>query len=234
MAPPASRSHIYMRPHPPWPNQPPTTHPPTVRFRAKATELGEQLAAARAQLAAATAALEASKVDNIALVERMRYVQGFHPHNGGGSGAPGGAPGVAVQQKYERIYDEQHNPFKEFQGQQAERQRQRLHVVDRAMYKMGRMVYGNAPARAFAFVYLSVLHLLVAGVLFRMGHHSSGQLHAHHQAVLNTRHDVAGHLHHDRAHAAAAAAGDEVGGTPGAAAAVAAVAPALARMLRLS
>lgn len=37
-------------------------------------------------------------------------------------------------------------------AEQEAQQRQRLHVVDRAMYKMGRLVYGDSAARMFAFV----------------------------------------------------------------------------------
>lgn len=69
--------------------------------------------------------------------------------------------------------------------------------VDKAMYKFGQLVFGSQGARLFAFTYIVVLHALVFGSLMRMTHNSSSQLYEHQQAVLDHRHDVMGHLHHD-------------------------------------
>jgi hypothetical protein len=88
------------------------------------------------------------------------------------------------------------------QGQQRERQKQSMGVVDRAMYKFGQLVFGSQSVRLFTFVYLLVLHLLVFGSLMRMTHHSSNQLYEHQQSVLDSRHDAMGVLHHEKAAAA--------------------------------
>lgn len=83
------------------------------------------------------------------------------------------------------------------QGQQKERQKKQLGVVDKMMYTFGQLVFGNQSARLFTFGYIAVLHLLVVASLMRMTHHSSGALYQHQQDVLDSRHDVTAALHHE-------------------------------------
>lgn len=47
------------------------------RLRTRVKELEEQLSSARGAAEAARAALEAARADNVALVERLRYVGGY-------------------------------------------------------------------------------------------------------------------------------------------------------------
>lgn len=96
-----------------------------------------------------------------------------------------------MEQKYARLYEEGMNPFKEFQGQQRERQKKALSVADRAMYALMQLVFGTKPARLFVFFYLLAMHLLVFSSVIRMAHHTSGALEQHHEALLGKgRHDV--------------------------------------------
>lgn len=114
-----------------------------------------------------------------------------------------------MEARYARLYEESVNPFKEFQGQQREKQRKALGVADRAVYALAQLIFGTPAARLFVFCYLVALHVLVFSSVFRMAHTSSEQLADHSAAVLapENRHDAtAALLQHGGAAAAGAAA----------------------------
>ena len=100
------------------------------RLRTRVRELEEQLAMTATQLQEAQGLLEAARADNIALVERLRYVGGYRQQtssrvlaaaaNGGGGGVGEGGDvesgrSAEVVGRYTRMYEEGINPFKEFQ-----------------------------------------------------------------------------------------------------------------------
>lgn len=195
------------------------------RLRARVHDLEEELGRLRAELAATKSAAAAAKADNIALVERLRYVHSRAGPQGGGGGGPGSKAsgdleaGADAERRYGRLYDEGINPFKEFKEQQKERQKSSMGFVDKAMFMLSQLVYGHQAARLFAFVYLASIHLLVFASLARMTHHSSSALYAHTQAVLEDRHDVTAAMQHEHdpvAQAVAEAAGAAVAAVAGA------------------
>jgi hypothetical protein len=81
------------------------------------------------------------------------------------------------------------------QGQQRERQKQRMGIADKAMYKFGQLVFGSQGARLFTFGYLMALHFMVFVLLARLTHHGNSQLYAHTQSVLDAKHDLMGAMH---------------------------------------
>jgi homeobox protein cut-like len=101
------------------------------RLRARVQELEVQLASAKAEMQATQQELAAARADNIALIERLRYVGGYRQQVAAarsnaavaGKGTHGGvvggdvemAAGADVVGKYSQLYDESLNPFKEFQ-----------------------------------------------------------------------------------------------------------------------
>ncbi|GIL82817.1 hypothetical protein Vretimale_8189 [Volvox reticuliferus] len=172
------------------------------RFRARVHDLEEELTRLRAELAATKSAAAAAKADNIALVERLRYVHSRTTAVGDGKAGKGAdvEVGAEVERRYGKIYDEGINPFREFKEQQKERQKSAMGLVDRAMYMLSQLVYGNSAARMFAFLYLALMHALVFVSLMRMTHHSSHQLYSHTQAVLNDRHDTTAAMQHELIH----------------------------------
>ncbi|KAG2424374.1 hypothetical protein HXX76_014583 [Chlamydomonas incerta] len=193
------------------------------RFRARCHDLEEELGRLRAELAAVKSAAAAAKADNIALVERLRYVHsrsgpsgpspsgaaaGAAARAGGGGGGRDveSAAGAEVERRYGRLYDEGINPFKEFKEQQKERQKSAMGLVDKAMYGLSQLVYGNSAARLFAFFYLALMHGLVFVSMLRMTHTSSAALYSHTQAVLDNRHDTTAAMHHEQLDPVAAAA----------------------------
>jgi len=176
------------------------------RFRAKALEAEGELAGARQALAAAKAEAAGVRSDNAALVGRLRYVQGFAAARGedaeAGRGGPAGgnpssaAAAAAVAAKYERAYDDSVNPFREFQGQQRERQRRAMAAPDRAMYALATLVAGSRASRLFIFAYLAALHVLVFSSMARMASASSTALTAHTESVLlGSRSDATAAMH---------------------------------------
>ncbi|GLC41611.1 hypothetical protein PLESTF_000273100 [Pleodorina starrii] len=170
------------------------------RFRARVHDLEEELTRLRAELAATKSAAAAAKADNIALVERLRYVHSrTTPVGGDGKAGRGGdvEAGAEVERRYGKIYDEGINPFKEFKEQQKERQKSAMGFVDKAMFMLSQLVYGNSAARMFAFVYLALMHALVFASLMRMTHNSSHQLYSHTQAILDDRHDTTAAMQHE-------------------------------------
>ncbi|GBF98384.1 hypothetical protein Rsub_10779 [Raphidocelis subcapitata] len=213
------------------------------RLRARVKELEEQLAAARAASDAAAAALEAARADNVALVERLRYVGGYRqqaaarkdaagPRGAASADVEAGGAGDVVG-RYSQLYEERINPFKEFQGQQHEQKRRQMGVADKAMYSVGHLVYQSPAARLVAFVYLVAMHALVFASLARASHHTSDHLIEHTERALQhghaARNDLTSLLTHDGTAGGAAAAA----GAPVAAAAAAAAPKLLMRLFRL-
>lgn len=165
------------------------------RFRQRVHELEEELNKVRTELQTVKAAAAAAHADNIALVERLKYVHGFKAQRKHGDVESGSD----AEKKYEGIYKEGINPFKEFQGQERERQKKQLNFVDKAMYLVGQLIFGNKTARLVTFAYLLALHVLVFATLMRMTHHSSSQLYEHQQGVLEgeARHDATAAMQHE-------------------------------------
>jgi homeobox protein cut-like len=102
------------------------------RLRQRVQELEEGLAAAKQEVVQVKAQLEAAKADNIALIERLRYVGGYRQQTaaragaeegkgggGGGGGDVEAGRGADVVGRYTRLYEEGINPFKEFQVRQG-------------------------------------------------------------------------------------------------------------------
>uniref|UniRef100_A0A383WP23 Protein CASP n=1 Tax=Tetradesmus obliquus TaxID=3088 RepID=A0A383WP23_TETOB len=194
------------------------------RLKQRVGELELQLAATRGELQTSQHELSAARADNVALVERLRYVGGYRQQaaaarsSAAATGAAGGdveAGGGDVVGKYSALYDEAIDPFKEFQGQQREQKRRQMSVADKAMYSVGSLVYQSGAARLLTFAYLVVLHLLVFGSLTHMTHRTSDHIMDHHELLLQNRHDLTSMMHHDGtalpggSSAAAAAAGSQ-------------------------
>jgi homeobox protein cut-like len=102
------------------------------RLRQRVQELEEGLAAAKQEVTQVKAQLEAAKADNIALIERLRYVGGYRQQSAARAGAEEGegkggggedveaGKGADVVGRYTRLYEEGINPFKEFQVRKGE------------------------------------------------------------------------------------------------------------------
>lgn len=85
--------------------------------------------------------------------------------------------GVSAEQKYTKEYEARMNPFTQFQGKQRENRKKQLGFVDKTVYIVGDLVFGNRYARVFVFLYVIVLHILVMCTLVFTSHrHGASRL----------------------------------------------------------
>lgn len=144
------------------------------RFRRKADELREDLSKCQMDAARSRAEAAAARADNVALVERIRFLQGYRKDNINRSDIEAG---VDTERKYTKEYEARMNPFAEFQGRQRENRKKQLGIVDKSVYIVGDLVFGNRYARLFVFFYVVVMHILVMSTLVFTSHrHGGGHL----------------------------------------------------------
>ncbi|GAB4818452.1 hypothetical protein N2152v2_005498 [Parachlorella kessleri] len=150
------------------------------RFRARVRELEDSLVAVQQELARVRTDAEAARADNIALVERLRFVQGYAGSEGAAarraSSAAADLEAGGVVGKYMREYEKSVNPFTDWKAREREARRRQLGLPDRAMYAFGSLISGNKAARSAIFFYALALHAIVFLVLARYSHHSTDQL----------------------------------------------------------
>ncbi|KAK3784404.1 hypothetical protein RRG08_009716 [Elysia crispata] len=84
----------------------------------------------------------------------------------------GGAPDD-VTSSYSSQYEERLDPFTSFSRKERQRRYLELKPYDKITLSMGRLIMGNKTARAFAFFYTLILHLLVFLVLYKLAHTES-------------------------------------------------------------
>jgi len=138
------------------------------RLREKCQQLESKLALSEKEKAGLKSSSEVLMADNVALVERLKYLQGYRRER---ANVLDIESGLAAEKKYSAHYEEKINPFKEFQGKQRERRRKELGILDRTVFAVGDLVFGNKYARLFVCLYIIVLHLLVMATL--VTHHNS-------------------------------------------------------------
>jgi homeobox protein cut-like len=148
------------------------------RFKARILELEGGAAAAAAALTRARTEVEAARADNVSLVERMRYVQGYAAGGAGvGAAAPGAAAaaaasasdleaGAGVLGKYMRQYEDRVNPFSDFRARELQARRRQMPLQDRAAFAVGSaLVGGSRAARSAIVIYALALHFVAFLVL---------------------------------------------------------------------
>ncbi|KAK9803913.1 hypothetical protein WJX72_004650 [[Myrmecia] bisecta] len=161
------------------------------RFRKRAQELEEELAQARAESSGLRQDLEASRADNVALVERLRYVQGYQAQ----TRRKGDMEKGEVETRYASAYEEKLNPFSDFRTRERETRRRQMHVADRVMFEFGQIISGSRFARLFVFAYILFLHFLIFWVLARWSHRHSGQVLCAGGAAPDAAHALGGAVH---------------------------------------
>lgn len=151
------------------------------RLRARVRELEEGSANVKTRIAQLEAELVAVKADNVALVERLRFVRDYQGGGGGETGRAGrvkgavsdvelgGVPGSsgAVERKYQADYENSINPFNDFKERQKEMRVKQLKVSERAVLQTGNFLLGSKHARMFVFYYMIVLHGIIVMQLVR-------------------------------------------------------------------
>ena len=144
------------------------------RFRARVVELETAVAGLNAQLTKARGEAEAARADNVALVERLKYVQGYSGGAGVGMGrkSVGDVETGEVVGKYMKEYESRIDPFSDFQAREREARRKGMPLQDRAAYALSSALSGNKTARTIILVYALLLHfgvfLLMAGYVLSL------------------------------------------------------------------
>jgi len=146
------------------------------RLKARLAEVEGEAAAAAQGLARCRADAAAAKADNVALVEQLRFVQGY-----AGGARPAGADleagGAGVVGKYSTDYEEIVDPFNDFRAKEREARRRRMPLQDRAAFAVGSaLVSGNKVARSAIVVYALALHFVAFLVLVGFSHHQEGKI----------------------------------------------------------
>jgi homeobox protein cut-like len=109
------------------------------------------------------------QTDNVKLYEQMKYVESYGKRRHRmQDGADGG--GIEdIEAKYQRIYEGQLDPFREFTEREKEERLRALNPADRITLSATRVLTGSKYMRMFLFAYSILLHLLVAFVLYYCG-----------------------------------------------------------------
>ncbi|PSC73915.1 Transcription factor CCAAT displacement CDP1 [Micractinium conductrix] len=200
------------------------------RFRARALEVEAHLATLGQELKRVRADAEAMRADNLALVERLKFVQGYQGGGGGGGARRNAADDLeagAVVGRYLQQYEQSINPFADFKAREREARRKQLPLQDKAMLAVGSLISGSGAARTAIFCYAMALHAVIFFILARTSHRHMEHLEELEETCLRLQHS----------HTAAAAGGGSAlpgGGGLAAAAGEAAQAAATAalRLLR--
>ncbi|KAK9858886.1 hypothetical protein WJX84_001830 [Apatococcus fuscideae] len=140
------------------------------RFRERVQQVEEQLASAHQDHMQLKRDLDSARADNVALVERLRFVQGYQSQQ---RRRAGDVERGEVESRYSSAYEEKINPFADFRSKERESRRRQMHVADRLMYEFWQLISGDKWARIFVFAYTLLGHFLVFWVLARYSHQSS-------------------------------------------------------------
>eukprot|EP00899_Mesostigma_viride_P007255 jgi/Mesvir1/16530/Mv10076-RA.1 len=147
------------------------------RFRKRCHELDEDNRKLNAHNLALRGQVEKLTADNVSLVEKLRYVQGYRKTVDVERGDVGQLEGE--HRKYERLYEERIDPFSEFHKKEKAERLKGLHIADRITLNSSRFFLSNKIARAFLFCYTIALHVLVFVMLCNLltRHHTVANYH---------------------------------------------------------
>ncbi len=162
------------------------------RFRSRNAELEEELRSQFDTISELRAEIKTLQSDNLALYEKMRYLQSFSGRQQGGGGArseaviqmgSGGTDASGAyppartggDDKYRAKYEEAMNPFAAFRGREQTRAMAQLNPLERALHVLTRLVVSHRRMRVVFMAYAIGLHLLVLGMLFEVSATSSAQ-----------------------------------------------------------
>lgn len=147
------------------------------RLKKRIQDLEEELSSMKFELNYAKEAAKNAKEDNITLVERLKYVEGYMSR--------GSKPSIDIEkggesiEKYMKEYEKKMNPFTDFKTREKEARRRKLPIHDRAAYAVGSaFVSGSKIARSAIITYVFVLHFVAFIVIAGFSHRHTEKLDA--------------------------------------------------------
>ncbi|EFX87497.1 hypothetical protein DAPPUDRAFT_306484 [Daphnia pulex] len=138
------------------------------RFRQRNQELEAQNLEQQQQMALLHSEVERLRTDNVALYEKVRFLQSYSGQRA--TKNPAAAISSETEELYERQYEDRLDPFASFSRRERQRKLAQLGPFERITYSMGQMILSSRVARTAGVIYFSVLHLLVFLVLYRLAY----------------------------------------------------------------
>lgn len=142
------------------------------RLRARCELLEAERDSFKRELQMQVAAAESLKTDNTKLYEKVRYLQNYSKSSGAALHRPGLDRDLdleALEQRYEASVD----PFKQFSKAERQRKMKEMSPVERTVFLVARTFLATKEMRAFLFVYVVSLHLLVFVTTYHWSHTGS-------------------------------------------------------------
>ncbi|OQV17523.1 putative Protein CASP [Hypsibius exemplaris] len=148
------------------------------RFHSKIKELEQTNHEIQSRSIALKTEMDAVKVDNVRLYERIRFLQSYEGRKSAGDHRGGGSVSVSLpgatntstdaESRYSSAYEANLDPFSSFHRAEKQRKYDALNPVDKATLAMGNMVLGSPISRKAFFIYALLLHLLIFAVVYKM------------------------------------------------------------------
>lgn len=138
------------------------------RFKARNTELEEELRKNWATINGLRKEIEAVKNDNVELYEKARYASSYRggANSGTNTAFRGiGGSGNDTEDRYKNVYEAGLSPFQQFKGLESQRAYSKMGPFERIVYSFTRFILVNRLSRNLFLVYCVGLHLLVTVVL---------------------------------------------------------------------
>uniref|UniRef100_A0A7S4B6G0 CASP C-terminal domain-containing protein n=2 Tax=Chrysotila carterae TaxID=13221 RepID=A0A7S4B6G0_CHRCT len=142
------------------------------RARREASALAVEVKGAREQVRALQAASRRLQGDNLALYEKVRFLQSRLESKPGGADA---ATHISISDEsteaaYKELYEEKMNPFAAFHKRERLQRYSELTPPEKLMLSFSSFFLSNRHARIFLFGYMVCLHLLVSGSMYSVTH----------------------------------------------------------------
>ncbi|VVT57389.1 uncharacterized protein SAPINGB_P005671 [Magnusiomyces paraingens] len=132
------------------------------RFRARNSELEEDLKKCWATISQLKKELDSVKRDNVELYEKARYASSYKRSTGNNSSK---TKWTRAEESYRDMYEEGISPFQQFKGRESERALSKMGPAERALYSLTRTILVNRTSRNLFAGYCVALHLMVMSIL---------------------------------------------------------------------
>jgi len=161
------------------------------RFRKRIGELEAERELSLRSAATQHAAHAQLQKDNLALYERIRYLQSYGGDAGGGGGggargghggghggygghggdtAASGSSSAAAEAKYRSVYEARMDPFAAFSSAERARRYTQLSVAEKITLNTARMFLASKEGRTLLFCYLTLMHFVVFCSTYYVAH----------------------------------------------------------------
>jgi homeobox protein cut-like len=140
------------------------------RFKQRAASLDAELQKSYTTVSTLRTEVAALQKDNLALYEKTRYVSAYNrapaPANSTPLYASDNTSSGLTMDRYRSAYETNISPFAAFRGRESARAFRRMHVLERMVFRVTRLVLQTRTSRNVFAAYLFGLHFMVFYMLF--------------------------------------------------------------------